>query len=388
MVTRRILIVDDDPQFRELLASLAVRGGFDCHGVDGGESASERLAQLSFDLAIVDASCDGCVETLRNVARMGQRAPVLLLGGGSGALLNACMKTGQRLGLPMLHPMAKPLDVDEFQHVLQSLRHEVPAPSVEEMERALERGEFVLNYQPKVELSTSRVCGLEALLRWDHPRRGRIFPGDFIAIAERSRVARPLTLYVLRHALSDCADWRAAGFTASVAVNVPVSALEEMSFPPQVESLLRETNVPPEALTMEVTETVHRKDAGSLLDVLARLRMHGVRISIDDFGTGHSSLTELHEMPVNEVKIDRSFVLEALSDRDARAIVDGIIGLGHSFGLDVIAEGVETEAHWNLLKGMGCDQAQGFYLEKAMSLANAKNWMRRWNQAMVVGSDG
>ena len=137
-------------------------------------------------------------------------------------------------------------------------------------------------------------------------------------------------------------------------------------------------------LTLEVTESMHREDSAAMLDVLARLRMQGVRISVDDFGTGHSSLTELHQMPVNEVKIDRSFVLEALQDRDARAIVDGIIRLGHSFGLDVIAEGVETEAHWNLLKEMGCDQAQGFYLEKAMSLANAKGWMRRWNQAMAV----
>jgi EAL domain-containing protein (putative c-di-GMP-specific phosphodiesterase class I) len=385
MSVRRVLIVDDDPDLRDELATLAVRAGFDCHCVDGIEAARARLPKIQVELAVVDLSLsegDGIegIEILQLIAQQSSRPPILLIGEPDPRLEKSAIAIGEDLGLQMLGVLHKPIVAGQFLAVMRTHPHDANTLRVDELSRALKNEQFFLQYQPKIELESLEISGMEALIRWDSPERGLVFPDEFIELAEKSSLMQRLTLYVLEHALRDCGRWRGAGLTASVAVNVTAHSIEDGQFPAQVETLLREHDLPADSLTLEITETMHRRDARAMLDVLARLRMHGVHISVDDFGTGYSSLTELHDLPLTEVKIDRSFVMNSLHDRDARAIVGGIVGLGHSFGLRVVAEGVETLEHWELMKEMGCDQAQGYHIAKAMSFPDALRWMQQWTR--------
>ena len=230
-----------------------------------------------------------------------------------------------------------------------------------ELRRALERDELVLHYQPKVDLQTGLVVGVEALVRWQHPVHGLRGPGAFLPHAEHTALMRPLTLHVLESALSQLAAWRADGLDLHVAVNLAVQNLLDLRTPGQVADLLHRHGLPPEVLTLEVTESLMLHDPQRAGEVLADLRALGVGLALDDFGTGYSSLEHLKRLPVDELKIDKSFVLSMDRDAADRAIVASTSALGRSLGLRVVAEGVESAASGAVLAAIGCDLAQGFH---------------------------
>ena len=236
-----------------------------------------------------------------------------------------------------------------------------------ELRRALERDELVLHYQPKVELATGRVAGVEALVRWQHPVHGLRGPGAFLPHAEHTALMRPLTLHVLETALSQLADWRGLGLDLHVAVNLAVQNLLDLRTPGQVGDLLARYGLPPSALTLEVTESLMLYDPQRAGEVLADLSDLGVGLALDDFGTGYSSLEHLKRLPVSELKIDKSFVLTMDRDPADRAIVASTAALGRSLGLRVVAEGVESAASASVLAAIGCDLAQGFHYSPAVS---------------------
>jgi diguanylate cyclase (GGDEF)-like protein len=244
-----------------------------------------------------------------------------------------------------------------------------------ELRSAIETDEIVLAYQPKAELSTKTVFGVEALARWPHPRHGNVPPDEFVDLAERTGLITPLTDHVLRTALRDVGRLRSAGLAISVAVNIAASSLGDEEFPGQVERLLSEYSVSPELLTLEVTETTMMTDSARARLVLAALSELGVTLSIDDYGTGYSSLTYLSDLPVTEVKIDRSFVMDMAVDERLAKIVTSTTSLVHSLGKKVVAEGVENAATWALLEAAGCDFAQGYYLSRPMPFADLRAWL-------------
>ncbi len=228
--------------------------------------------------------------------------------------------------------------------------------------RGLASDEFVVHYQPVVDLDGSGVQGAEGLVRWQHPELGLLSPADFVPIAEQSGLIGPLTHYVLERAISDCTNWRAHGHDLAVAVNLSVRDLLDQNLPGQVSRVLVAYNLPPERLHLEITESMIMSDPDRALATVRRLRDLGVRISVDDFGTGYSSLWNLKTLPVNELKIDRSFISTLLQDESDLIIVRSTIGLGHDLGLRVIAEGVEDEMTLKRLELLGCDLAQGYHL--------------------------
>jgi diguanylate cyclase (GGDEF)-like protein len=232
---------------------------------------------------------------------------------------------------------------------------------IAELRHALERDELVLHYQPKVDLATGRVVGVEALVRWQHPVHGLRGPGAFLPHAEHTALMRPLTLHVLETALSQLARWRADGLDLHVAVNLAVQNLLDQRTPAQIAHLLARYGLPAHVLTLEVTESLMLADPQRAGEVLADLKELGAGLALDDFGTGYSSLEHLKRLPVNELKIDRSFVMGMDRDGADRAIVASTAGLGRSLGLRVVAEGVESAASASVLAAIGCDQAQGFY---------------------------
>jgi diguanylate cyclase (GGDEF)-like protein len=248
---------------------------------------------------------------------------------------------------------------------------------VGELRRAIAEGELVLHYQPRVELATGAVQAVEALVRWEHPERGLLSPGEFLPLAEHTGLIRPLTRYVLDTALADCAGWMAEGLPAGVSANLSARDLLDAEVPTEVEALLRKHGVDPGLLEVEITENTILTDPERARAVLERLRALGVRLSIDDFGTGFSSLGQLRRLAVDVLKIDKSFVLNMTHDDNDDVIVRSTIELGHNLGLRVVAEGVETQETWDRLAQLGCDTAQGFFVSRPVPREVLVEWLRK-----------
>jgi diguanylate cyclase (GGDEF)-like protein len=240
---------------------------------------------------------------------------------------------------------------------------------------ALERRELTLHYQPKADLASGRILGVEALLRWHHPTYGFVPPDEFIPIAESTGLIRPLGMYVLETALRQARAWRDAGLQLGMAVNLSIRNLIDPELVGAIARLLSEHDMPPESLTLEITEGQVMDDPDRTIAVLRRLASMGIGLSIDDFGTGYSSLAYLKRLPVNEVKIDKSFVTDMPTDPADAAIVRSTVELGRNLGLRLVAEGVEDRQTWDLLTAIGCDVAQGYYLGRPMPAADLIIWL-------------
>ena len=246
---------------------------------------------------------------------------------------------------------------------------------VGDFRRGLAERQFEVYYQPKASLASGAVDGVEALVRWNHPERGLIPPNDFIPLAEKTGLIDRLTVYVMDAALRQCAEWRNLGLDLAVAVNLSARNIGDPQLPDTVAGLLSDHGIDPSRLVLELTESTLMEDPEGAKAVLARLHAMGVGLAIDDFGTGYSSLSYLSELPVTELKIDRSFVMSmATSDGDA-FIVRSTIDLGRNLGLRVVAEGVETESVWNRLGELGCDVGQGYYLSRPVPATELTRWL-------------
>jgi len=246
---------------------------------------------------------------------------------------------------------------------------------VSELRRAIDQNELSLYFQPKVSLAAGSVTCAEALVRWQHPRHGLLGPDLFVPIAEQTGLIRPLARWVLDAALRQCSRWRHQGLDLAVAVNLSMRNLHDPEVVDTIRQLLTRWGIPPSRLVVEITESSLMADAERAMDVLGRLRAMGVGISIDDFGTGYSSLAYLKRLPVDELKIDKSFVAHIASDDNDAAIVRSTIGLAHDLGLAVVAEGIEDEVTWDYLAGLGCDVAQGYFISRPLPVAAFGDWL-------------
>jgi len=237
------------------------------------------------------------------------------------------------------------------------------------LHRALDRSELVLHYQPVIELEGSTTVGVEALVRWQHPARGLVTPYRFIPVAEESGLIIPIGAWVLEQACHQLRDWHdrdGAGHHGSVEVNLSARQIDDPLIVRTVEGILAQTGLPPEHLTLEITESALMRDAGAALGVLSALKDLGVLLAIDDFGTGYSSLSYLQHFPLDLLKVDRSFVADLGISDEADEIVAAVVKLAHALGLQVVAEGVETSEQLELLRSFDCDLAQGFLFSRPL----------------------
>jgi EAL domain-containing protein (putative c-di-GMP-specific phosphodiesterase class I) len=249
-----------------------------------------------------------------------------------------------------------------------SIRDELEARAALELElvTALANNEFELFYQPQVRLADQAVVGAEALIRWHHPRRGLVAPGEFIPVANASAIANQLAEWVLRTACRQARGWERAGFPLRIAVNLSPAQFQVGDLATSVEQALRESHLTPDLLELEVTEDIFLDSTSNVLNMLDRIRSLGVRIVFDDFGTGYASLAYLKKFPIDGLKIDRSFVKGVVRDADDAAIVESTISLSRKLKLAVIAEGIEDRATASLLAAMGCEEGQGYHFGKPM----------------------
>jgi diguanylate cyclase (GGDEF)-like protein len=256
---------------------------------------------------------------------------------------------------------------------------------ISELRDAVKENQLVLHYQPKADLKTGRIIGAEALMRWQHPKRGMIQPAEFIPLAEHTGLIKPLTEWAIRTALRQIQAWQKEGIELTVAVNLSARNLLDPGLPHQIGRSLKEHGVAPERLELEITESVIMADPVRAMDCLTQLNTMGLRLSVDDFGTGYSSLAYLKRLPVHELKIDKAFVQGLMKDRNDAAIVRAAIDLGRTMGLTQVAEGVENQQTWHGLMALGCDMLQGTYLSKPLPSADFVRWLR-WLYEALPGS--
>jgi diguanylate cyclase len=244
-----------------------------------------------------------------------------------------------------------------------------------ELRQALDRDELLLHYQPKLTLGSGAIAGVEALVRWMHPEQGLLLPGEFVPLAEQTGLIKPLTSFVLRSALRQVSAWRREGHDLSVAVNVSERSLLDPDFPDEVACLLSAAGVAPARLELEITEGTIMADPVRAAAVLRHLDALGVSLSLDDFGTGYSSLSRLRELPISEIKIDRSFAARIETDERDVAIMRSTIELGHNLGCSVVAEGLETEQALERVTTLGCDTGQGFHIARPLDARAITAWL-------------
>ncbi|MCC7487066.1 MAG: EAL domain-containing response regulator [Burkholderiales bacterium] len=388
----RTLVVDDDPFALKVLGRQLANLGVS--GCVLREVAQEALAELedsgqTFELIFVDLQMpemDG-VEFVRHLARFGYAGQLVLVSGEDERILQAAERLAHAHKLNVAGALRKPVSIQELSAVLKptlargaAAQRVVRARDPDDLRRAITNGELVNHYQPKVALATGVVVGVESLVRWQHPYDGVIYPDQFIAVAERHDLIDDLTRTVLAVAARQAGNWRAAGTDLHVAVNVSMENLHALDFPEWLLGVAAGAGISPTQLTLEVTESRLMKDPLAVLDILTRLRLKRVDLSIDDFGTGHSSLAQLRDLPFGELKVDRGFVHGAWRDASLRAIVEASLRMARELGMKTVAEGVEDRADWDFLRAAGCNAAQGYFIARPMAADALAGWMAQWAQ--------
>jgi EAL domain-containing protein (putative c-di-GMP-specific phosphodiesterase class I) len=388
LAPNRLLVIDDQPDILEFLGQVAEQCGYAVALVESAERFQEQLTAFVPTLIIVDLQMPGVdgIELIRLLARRQVRSPVLIASGMDSRVLASAEQLGRSLGLKMAGVMQKPIMLGELEGMLETHLCNGPKVTEEDLRRAIDRAQLRVYYQPKTLRHNGgwRVTAAEALLRWEHPDHGMIYPDDFIPLAERSGLIAAMTDLVLQEGVRQVAEWSALGLDAGLTVNMSPKLIDDLEFPDRLAALLAAGGVGNSRLTLEVTETAALEEPARTLDILTRLRVKGIGLSLDDFGTGFSSLTQLYRMPFNEIKIDKSLGMEIQSSREARTIVRSIVDLAHNLELRVCCEGVESAQALDFLQSVGCDYAQGYFIGKPMPADKFARLAATWNQPSVA----
>ncbi len=392
----RLIVIDDESDLAGFVCEVAEAAGFAAVQFNNAALFMEQY-RGDADVIVLDLMMPGVdgVEVIRYLSGKGCDARLVLVSGFDPGVLHSAKKLAMEQGLDFAGSLAKPFRYDDLYQLLSALsvtprnhspQAPVEPPSVDELCRALERGELVAYYQPKVSLNGHCITAVEVLARWRHPEHGLLGPGLFIPTAEQHGLIDDLTWAVLKQAMAQCRSWREQGLDVQVAVNMSASTLKELDLPERMGGLVRNHGLEPSRLVLEVTETALMQELIKSLDILTRLRMKGFQLSIDDFGTGYSSLVQLHRIPFSELKIDCSFVLDMAGDPEACAIVETVVLLGHKLDMKVVAEGVETQANLDRLTAMGCDLAQGYHIARPQPGEEITAWLVRQAAAHKAGA--
>jgi EAL domain-containing protein (putative c-di-GMP-specific phosphodiesterase class I)/DNA-binding NarL/FixJ family response regulator len=397
--TTGIVLLDDDPFMLKLLTHMLAQLGYT--RVVACDSGPKALAQVRetrevVDLIFLDINMPGMdgVEFIRRLVECQYGGSVILVSGENSRILESVEKLIGAHRLIALGCLQKPVKPDELARLMSALKPNIGHHSVahvsqhsyggEQLRAAIAGGQLVNHYQPKVAMATGEVVGMESLVRWQHPEDGLIFPDRFLGLAEEQGLLTQVTTAVLTEAMKQAKAWWEAGYHLPVAVNISMDDLIALDFPDMAVALAASIGVNPQLLTLELTEGQVMRQLSTVLDVLSRLSLKRFRLSIDDFGTGHSSLAQLRDLPFDELKVDRGFVHGASTDGTCEAICTASLRMAHQLQMQVVAEGIEDRDDWNFLSQLGCDVGQGYFIARPMPAAEVADWIRAWGARTCV----
>lgn len=393
-MVNRIFIVDDDTSTCNLLKTIVEPT---CANVEIFQHPREflTLALDVEDIVILDLmipEMDG-IEVIRHLAKHKSPTRLILISGYDSGVLHSAETLALGCGLNVINTFTKPINTKGLTRLLTALSGDLAQkeivstnndksnqrkfefiPTEKDLRDAIDNKQLVLYYQPQINMKTGSVYGAEALVRWLHPEYGIIFPDKFIALAEQTGLIEQLTEEVIHLAISQSAQWQKLNKSIRLSINVSAQNITSLKLPEQLGMLVKEYELDPSMIVLELTESALMGSMVTSLDVLTRLRLKGFQLSIDDFGTGYSSLSQLHKIPFTELKVDQSFVANMKQDSDSAAIVETCIMLAHKLNMEVVAEGVEDIETWDVLLAEGCDIAQGYYIAKPMPGHEFDQW--------------
>jgi EAL domain-containing protein (putative c-di-GMP-specific phosphodiesterase class I) len=387
----RALVIEDHDFQRSIAAQVLKL----CGAIGVGEAANGAAAIAAidkavdpFDVLVCDLNMpdmDG-LEFLRHMGKRHCSSSVIIVSALDEAITRSAEVMGQIYGVRLLGTIEKPITRSKLAPLLlrhfgqqRMPSHPPTAPiSLAEIERGLEEHQFVPFFQPKIDMRQRKLAGVEALMRWRHPEWGMLTPDAFIAIMEKNGLITRGTYEILDSALASCRYWDGYGHTIPLAINVSVESLSDTSLPEQLDARVQAVNLDPELITVEITESTAMTDLGHCLETLTRLRMKGFGLSIDDYGTGFSSMQQLTRVPFSELKIDQTFVTGSARQPLLRALLESSVHMGRRLGLKTVAEGVESEEDWSVVERAGCDVAQGYFIAEPMPAADLLTWYEGW----------
>jgi len=392
----RIMIVDDEPSILELAQRHLENMGYSNITIClGGQIALEtyQASTVSFDIIISDLNMpemDG-VEFLRHLSEADYSGGIILLSAEDERILEVANNLAKARNLNVLGYISKPfkrkslgLLISEYSpHVTITSAPPPDEITEEELRSGINGDELLVAFQAKTAIATDKVIGVEALARWNHSERGLLPPLTFISLAERCELIDELTYSIYRKTLSQMRDWLDKDITLEVAINISVNSFTSDGFADFLINTAEEYNVSPELIIFEVTESRLMDNMLDCLETLLQLRMKNFRLSIDDFGTGHSTMSQLKNVPFTELKIDQSFVGSACENSTARSIFESSVFLAKKLNMSTVAEGVETREEMALVEELGCDQMQGFYIAKPMFADKFEKFIQTWPNSLL-----
>jgi EAL domain-containing protein (putative c-di-GMP-specific phosphodiesterase class I)/AmiR/NasT family two-component response regulator len=383
----RFLVVEDHAFQRWAVGhALQELGAKTVFNAGDGQTALEiyRSVDPAIDIVITDLNMPGMdgMEFIRHLAESGGRVALIVATDQEQALLASVETMVRAYGANLLEGIRKPVTAKKLAAAIALYKPPAPANPVADLRFELEQitsgiksGEFEPFFQPKVELASGRVCGAEAVPRWRHPIHGILGPAAFLKPLETSWQIDHLTMLMLRKSLACCQAWRTGGTEATVSLNLYLTSLSDVTLAERVMETVREAHVAPRHVVFEITETAAASDAGKVLENLSRLRMNGFGLSIDDYGTGYSSMQQLTRVPFSELKIDHSFLRGASGRSPNRAMLESCLEMARKLGIVAVAEGVETSEQMAVLRELGCDMVQGPFVAVPMKGAEFLRWL-------------
>ena len=387
MTGHTIYIIDDEQQSVDLLAEYVELTGRRAKTYTQATQFFEENKLFPNDaILVLDLNMpelDG-IEVMRQMAKTGMQIPLVLVSGYDTGVLHSAGQLAKAYSLDIIATITKPFKFNAFKDILDKYTKVEPRKgsrlllnvTTAELNTAIHNKQLLLHYQPQLDFKSGSLAGVEALVRWQHPKHGLIYPDSFISTAENNGLIGELTEEIIKQAMLQAQTWKSQNLYWQISVNVSANNITSLSLPEQINNMLYSHQLDPTLLTLEITESELMGKLTTSLDILTRLRMKGIELSIDDFGTGFSSLSQLYRMPFTELKVDQSFVFNMVKDKEARGIVKTCIMLGHELNMQIVAEGVEDKETYDMLSEMDCDIAQGYYIAKPMPADELLAWYK------------
>ncbi|MFT5655332.1 MAG: EAL domain-containing protein (putative c-di-GMP-specific phosphodiesterase class I) [Arenicella sp.] len=387
MPIRKLLVVDDEIDFGRYVREVAESQGFEVLLTDNPMEFS-ALYSDNLDVVVLDLFMPGAdgIELLRFLADNNSQASVVFMSGKDNSVLYTAKELATEQGISVLGTLQKPFRARELEVILNKyVKSSLKATadndlvSLDDLAQAIEDKVFFLVYQPQVSINDRELIGVEALVRWKHPVKGMIPPNYFIPMAEENDMISAITSFTTKAAIRQQGIWKSQGKNLRVSVNMSPKIFDDLDLPKKIEACASNLGADISKLMIEVTETALTTNLARYMDVLSRLRMKGFGLSIDDFGTGYSSLQQLIRVPFSELKIDQAFIRKLTTDKECYTISKISIMLAHELGMSVVAEGIESEKEWSILKKLGCDQGQGYWIGRPMAPEGLGLWIKNWS---------